>query len=132
MFLAYKGAPVWKMQAGMGDVVFGPFYEILERHGGEVQAVPPRARAHRQPDLRSHREIKIGRQATVKPEQLLKGGYAPLVDVNGLPCWPATPLYDQLVEGVDQLKAEKIDLESYCTPWQDVEITLKLEWTSIK
>ena len=29
----YHGAIMWKMQAGMGDVVFTPFYELLERRG---------------------------------------------------------------------------------------------------
>jgi hypothetical protein len=29
----YKGAVFWKMQAGMGDVVFAPLYEVLRRRG---------------------------------------------------------------------------------------------------
>ncbi|HEY1534627.1 MAG TPA: NAD(P)-binding protein, partial [Polyangiaceae bacterium] len=28
-FFTYRGAFFWKMQAGMGDVVFAPFYEVL-------------------------------------------------------------------------------------------------------
>lgn len=31
--LDYRGAIFWKMQAGMGDTVFGPFYEVLKRRG---------------------------------------------------------------------------------------------------
>src|SRR6185295_17913160 len=27
--LTYKGAFAWKMQAGMGDTIFAPFYEVL-------------------------------------------------------------------------------------------------------
>jgi hypothetical protein len=32
-FFNYRGAFFWKMQAGMGDVVFAPFYEVLRRRG---------------------------------------------------------------------------------------------------
>ena len=32
-FFCYRGAPLWKMRAGMGDVVFAPFYEALRRRG---------------------------------------------------------------------------------------------------
>ena len=32
-FFTYRGAFFWKMQAGMGDVVFAPFYEVLKRRG---------------------------------------------------------------------------------------------------
>ena len=33
MFFTYRGALFWKMRAGMGDVVFAPFYEVLKRRG---------------------------------------------------------------------------------------------------
>ena len=33
MFLDYKGAIFWHMQAGMGEVVFAPIYEVLARRG---------------------------------------------------------------------------------------------------
>jgi len=45
--------------------------------------------------------------------------------VGGLLCWPSEPLYDQLVEG-DALQRDGINLESYWTPWPDVE-SLTLE-----
>src|SRR3954470_21628779 len=32
-FFTYRGAFFWKMQAGMGDIVFAPLYEVLERRG---------------------------------------------------------------------------------------------------
>ena len=32
-FFCYRGALFWKMRAGMGDVVFAPFYETLRRRG---------------------------------------------------------------------------------------------------
>src|SRR6185436_16609870 len=39
--------------------------------------------------------------------------YQPLVDVQGLPCWPAAPDYGQLVDGA-RLAQEGHDFES---PW---------------
>ena len=32
-FFTYRGAFFWKMRAGMGDVVFAPFFEALKRRG---------------------------------------------------------------------------------------------------
>src|SRR5262249_11337671 len=32
-FLLCKGAGVWKMQAGMGDTIFAPMYEVLKGRG---------------------------------------------------------------------------------------------------
>ena len=32
-FFTYRGSFFWKMQAGMGDIVFAPLYEVLKRRG---------------------------------------------------------------------------------------------------
>ena len=32
-FFGYRGAFMWRMRAGMGDVVFAPLYEALRRRG---------------------------------------------------------------------------------------------------
>ncbi|MGZ3699664.1 MAG: hypothetical protein ACXWP5_16060, partial [Bdellovibrionota bacterium] len=125
MMFGFKGSPLWKMQAGMGDVVFGPFYQVLRRRGVKfkffhrVREIVPNA------DNTAIESIRIGIQATLKHDQELAGGYDPLFNVKGLPCWPATPLYDQLVEG-DELRAKGIDLESYSADWPDRDaITLR-------
>lgn len=44
----------------------------------------------------------------------------PLINVNGILCWPSEPLYEQIVEG-EQLKENQINLESFWTPWKDIE-----------
>jgi uncharacterized protein with NAD-binding domain and iron-sulfur cluster len=38
----YKGAFAWKMQAGMGDTVFTPLYEVLKEARRQVRVLPPR------------------------------------------------------------------------------------------
>jgi uncharacterized protein with NAD-binding domain and iron-sulfur cluster len=36
-FFGYHGAVMWKMNAGMGDVVFAPLYELLVKRGVEIR-----------------------------------------------------------------------------------------------
>lgn len=117
-YFTYKGAFLWKMQAGMGDTIFGPFYQLLKKRGVTFKFFRRVENLHLDGDGRIGK-VSISRQVDVKPEVETKGGYDPLVTIKGLPCWPAEPLYDQLVQG-EELKAEKIDLESYWTPWHDV------------
>lgn len=122
MVLTYKGAIFWKMQAGMGDTVFTPMHQVLERRGVQFKFF------HRVRDLElgadktAVERIHIGRQATLREGDT----YRPYVDVKGLPCWPNAPLYAQLVEG-DELKAQGIDLESMWSPWVEREVPVMLE-----
>ena len=115
----YKGALMWKMQAGMGDVVFAPLYEVLRRRGVQFQFFHRVKELTLAADGQSVERIILGRQATPAPAD-----YDPLVHVGGLPCWPNQPRYDKLVEGAD-LEARQINLESIWTDWADVqEVTL--------
>lgn len=98
MFFTYRGALFWKMQAGMGDVVFAPAYEVLRRRGVKFEFF------HRLEHLslsedKTHIESA---QLTVQAEPKGKD-YDPLVDVKGLPCWPALPVYERIKHGA-QLK----------------------------
>lgn len=120
MCLTYKGAIFWKMQAGMGDTIFGPIYQVLKQRGVTFEFFHRVTNLGLAPDGASVATIRLGRQATPRG-----GSYDPLVPINGLPCWPSEPRYEALVEG-DRLKAEHIDLEAFWTPWQDVaEVTLE-------
>lgn len=124
MLLTYKGALFYKMQAGMGDTVFTPLYEVLKRRGVKFEFF------HRVDELRLADgpggadcvldEIVVGRQASTKND----AAYDPFVMVDGLACWPSDPNYDQLVEGDalaagDELPDGGFDLESPSTKWQD-------------
>ncbi|MFZ0631935.1 MAG: NAD(P)-binding protein [Acidobacteriaceae bacterium] len=118
--LTCKSAIYWKLQAGMGDVVFAPMYEVLNKRGVRFRFFHRVRNLSIADDGQSIGAISLGRQATVT-----NGEYQPLFDVRGLPCWPSSPLYEQLVEG-EKLRAKDINLESWWTPWQDVEeITLR-------
>jgi len=117
MFYTYRGALFWKMRAGMGDVVFAPFYEVLKRRGvtfeffhrlENVRLVDP---ADLQPGDKPYVEaLEFDVQAKVRDT------YDPLIDVDGLPCWPAEPRWEQLEDGTrirDEMRAEGRDFESF-------------------
>jgi uncharacterized protein with NAD-binding domain and iron-sulfur cluster len=112
----FRGAFGYLFKAGTGETVIQPLYELLARRGVKF------AFFHKVEALRLNEAkttvaaIEIGVQATLKPGL---AGYAPLTRIKDLDCWPAEPLYDQLVEG-EALKSQGIDLESYWTPWRPV------------
>jgi uncharacterized protein with NAD-binding domain and iron-sulfur cluster len=120
MFLMYKGSITWRFAGGTGDTVFAPLYEVLKKRGVRfeffhevTELVCPAAGAM------EVSEIHFNRQAHLKV-----GEYDPLVLVKGLPSWPSEPDYAQLVEGA-QLQQQKIDLESFWTPWKGAALVLK-------
>jgi uncharacterized protein with NAD-binding domain and iron-sulfur cluster len=97
-FFTYRGAFFWKMQAGMGDVVFAPFYEVLKRRGVRFEFF------HRLDNVRlgrtpTSRRSVAGLDFSVQARVVGGGEYQPLVDVHGLPCWPSAPDWRQLVGG---------------------------------
>jgi uncharacterized protein with NAD-binding domain and iron-sulfur cluster len=124
ILFTYKGAILWKMQAGMGDTIFTPLYKVLEQRGVKFQFFHCVRNLGLSADQRSIDTIDIDIQATLKPEVIQKGGYQPLVNVKGLLCWPNRPDYDQLVEG-PQLKQDGTDLESAWCPKSVGKRTLK-------
>jgi uncharacterized protein with NAD-binding domain and iron-sulfur cluster len=108
-FFTYRGSFFWKMQAGMGEVVFAPLYEVLARRGVRFEFF------HRLENVQLSgvgaphvRGLEFDVQAQTREGQ----EYRPLIDVGGLPCWPAEPDYDQLVDGA-RMQAEGWDFESF-------------------
>jgi len=99
----------------MGDTVFTPLYEVLKKRGVKFEFFSRVRNLGLSEDGSRIETISVGRQATLK-----SGSYDPLVDCENLACWPSDPNYDQLVEG-DALKSQGINLESFWTPWPDVE-----------
>jgi len=111
--LGYKGSVVYEMQAGMGDTVFTPFYEVLKRRGVNFEFFSRAGELELAADGKSVASLAIHRQV-----KLRNGSYRPLVSVKDLPCWPSEPLYDQIVDG-DKLKASGADLSHYTNGWPD-------------
>jgi uncharacterized protein with NAD-binding domain and iron-sulfur cluster len=121
----YKGSVLWFMQAGMGDTVFGPLYEVLRRRGVKFKFFNrvTNIGLSENTDVKAVDSITISRQVNLKV-----GEYEPLVTVKGLPCWPSNPAYDQIVEG-EELKARGINLERSpeYSDWKDTGGTITLK-----
>jgi len=113
---AYMGAFAWTFEAGSGETIIAPMYLVLKKRGVKFEFFHKVESLNLSADKKTIASIEMGVQATLKAPA---DGYQPLIEVQGLPAWPADPLYGQLVEG-DALRAEQIDLESYWTRWQPV------------
>lgn len=107
MGFTYKGAAYYKMAAGMGDVIVAPLYLALKARGVRFAFFHMVDEVIPHPTDDRIQSVRVRRQARVKAGPY---DYEPLFDVNGLPCWPATPLFDQL-DGGDSLR--EVDFESY-------------------
>jgi uncharacterized protein with NAD-binding domain and iron-sulfur cluster len=93
-------------------VVFAPFYEVLLRRGARFEFFHRLTRvelAPAAPGVSPHvQALHFDQQA-----QIVGGApYQPLVDVRGLPCWPAEADWAQLVEG-ERLRSEGWRFESH-------------------
>lgn len=115
MLLTYRGNILYKMDAGMGDVIFVPLYQVLAKRGVRFEFFQYVRNLKLSSDRSSVERIEMGRQATLKT-----GTYQPFVTVKDLLCWPSTPHYDQLVEG-QQIRDGGYDLEDWWSAWPDVE-----------
>ncbi|NJP08915.1 MAG: amine oxidase [Leptolyngbyaceae cyanobacterium RU_5_1] len=124
MVFAYQGAIFWKMQAGMGDTVFTPLYQVLKARGVQFKFFHRVANLGLSEDERAIASIALYRQV-----KLNSADYDPLVSVSGLDCWPSQPRYEQIAADQRQLLIDnQINLESFWTPWktmgQEEQITL--------
>jgi uncharacterized protein with NAD-binding domain and iron-sulfur cluster len=115
MFFSYRGALYWKMRAGMGDVIFAPYYEVLRRRGVKFEFFHRLTRVR----LAAEADMAPGESPFVAAlefdvQAAVRGGgqFSPLVSVKGRPCWPAKPDFAQLEEG-ERMEAEGWDLESH-------------------
>jgi uncharacterized protein with NAD-binding domain and iron-sulfur cluster len=117
--LTYQGHVLYKMNAGMGDTVFAPLYLALKQRGVTFKFFHRVEKLVYDDTAGAISAIEIARQVDLNVPE-----YAPLIDVKGLPCWPSTPLTDQIVNG-QALKG--VDLESMWSGWTDAgHTTLQL------
>jgi len=111
MFFTYRGALFWRMNGGMGDIVFAPLYQVLKERGVRFEFF------HRLQNVRLSRR-QAGQPSFVRSLEFdvqarIKGGeeYQPLVEVNNLASWTSKPDYEQLVHG-GKFERESRDFES--------------------
>lgn len=93
--LGYGGAPLWKMNAGMGDTIFTPLWDALHAQGVEVKLFHAVEEVAASDDNRNIGCIRLRQQAAT-----LQGKpYDPFVLVKGQRCWPSEPDWAQLENG---------------------------------
>jgi uncharacterized protein with NAD-binding domain and iron-sulfur cluster len=89
MLLDYKYQLYYRMNGGMGDVVFAPLYLWLRRHGVKFRFF------NRVRELRADggaiSQIAVEEQVELGGEE-----YDPLFEARGRPCWPSAPLLERL------------------------------------
>lgn len=113
--LGYRGAIMYKMQAGMGDVVFAPLHELLERRGVRFHYFHKLLSLHPDASGTAVQEMVLQQQVALRSGRTV---YEPLRDVKGLPCWPSEPRYEQLdIEQADALRQYRINLECHWSDW---------------
>lgn len=114
-FFDYKGAIFWKMQGGMGDVVFAPFHQALRARGVRIEYFHRLDAVHLDEQRTRVERLTLGRQVALAPG---RDQYDPLVRIKGLPCFPEHLDRDQLA---DADGIEQHDLESFWCTWPDAE-----------
>jgi uncharacterized protein with NAD-binding domain and iron-sulfur cluster len=117
MMFTYKGAIFWKMQAGMGDTIFAPLYQVLKQRGVKFKFFHRVTNLKLSEDKRAIKTIELKSQVRLKVDE-----YNPLVNIKGLDCWPSQPLYAEINDEQSQLlQNNNINLESFWTSWQDMK-----------
>lgn len=119
---SYKGSFAFEMQAGMGDTVFVPFYQVLLGRGVKFNFFSQATGMTANEDGSRIESVSIQKQVKLKSDH-----YYPLVKVKDLLCWPNAPKFEQIVNGT-KLKTNGANLEHYSSGWDNVgpEVELKL------
>jgi uncharacterized protein with NAD-binding domain and iron-sulfur cluster len=115
----YKGAVLWKMQAGMGDTVFTPLYDVLRRRGVRFRFFHQVTKLGVSADGSSVASIEVQPQV-----QLKRRSYDPIVEVGHLRCWPSQPRW-KLLENGEELCERGVNFEYECNPLGLAPITLE-------
>jgi uncharacterized protein with NAD-binding domain and iron-sulfur cluster len=126
-FFGYRGAFMWRMRAGMGDVVFAPLYEVLRLRGVRFEFFHRLTNVGLPSEPPEAGENDYVRSLTFDVQARTCDGlaYSPLVTVAGRPCWPSSPDLTQLQDG-ERIAAEGRNFESHWDRRRAGEKTLEV------
>jgi uncharacterized protein with NAD-binding domain and iron-sulfur cluster len=95
LMINYEGSFMWRMRAGMGDVVFSPLYLALSERGVRFRFFSEVTGLRLMPGRPVVDAIELTRRATVAagPDR-----YEPIERIGDWWCWPAAPDRAQLME----------------------------------
>lgn len=106
LLFTWRGAVFWKLQAGMGEAVFAPLYQVLRARGVRFRFFHEVERLVLSPDRRRVAAVRVREQVALRGDRT---DYQPLHDLDGLPVWPQGPDWGQLE---DSPQARSQDLEA--------------------
>jgi uncharacterized protein with NAD-binding domain and iron-sulfur cluster len=109
MLGTYKGAVAWVLQAGAGEVVIAPLFEILRARGVKFQFFHKLTGVQIAPDGASIDSLRFDQQVRLKHPEI---EYEPVQMSGGLLGWGLTPKWE-LIENGEVLEKNKVDLESH-------------------
>ena len=91
LLFGFRGRLLYRMQAGMGDAIATPLYELLLKRGVKFRFF------HAVTGF----GVEDGWVETIEFVRQVEraDGYDPLVSARGVPSWPAEPLWDRLGAG---------------------------------
>ena len=122
MAFTFKGALIWKMNAGMGDTIFTPIYLALKSKGVKFEFFHQVTNIGLTDDRKSVKSISVFKQADLKDSHK---EYQPLVTIKGLQCWPSTPLGEQISGEIPKLEiSTEIDPDKVKTLVQGTDFDL--------
>lgn len=108
----YKGAMMWDIQAGIGEVLVAPLYKHLVAAGVTFKFFRKVKSLELSADGSLIQTIRMDRQADT-----VSGHYKPTFDLpDGLTVWPAQPFWTQLVDGAE-MQRKNVNFESYWCDW---------------
>ncbi len=117
ILLTYQGSIMWRMNAGMGDVIFAPLYNALKALGVKFRFFHKVKSFGLNGDKQSVATITMEKQAHVSAGE---ESYSPFVLApDGTECWPNRPDFGQLAQGVDlEQNWDDFNLESDWSAWR--------------
>lgn len=111
MVFTYKGHLMYKMNAGMGDTIFTPFYQVLKARGVTFKFFQCVQNLGLDASKERIETIQVMPQVDLTVDE-----YDPLIVVRDLPSWPNQPNWEQIKDG-DALRKQGVNLEAVCTPY---------------
>jgi uncharacterized protein with NAD-binding domain and iron-sulfur cluster len=95
MMINYEGSFMWRMRAGMGDVVFAPLYLALRRRGVRFHFFSEVTNLRLMPGRPVVDAIELTRRAVAAAGP---DAYDPIERIGEWWCWPADPYRPQLTD----------------------------------